>query len=93
MNENILFVFGFALLLLLLSKIGGKGSNIIILAPFVIFCFLAFKAIEPMLYAEQIILHNDWYRYNGIIAILVLMFIGGISEIFIKIFDIEINKV
>jgi len=92
MNENVLIVFGIALLLLLLSKIGGRGSNVIILAPFSIFCFLAFNEIEPMIYTEKIILYNDWFGYNGAIIILVILFLGGISEMLIKIFDIKINK-
>jgi hypothetical protein len=92
MNENILFVFSFALLLLFLSKIGGRGINGIIIAPFILFCFLAFNEIKPIIYAEQVILYNDWYRYNGIIVMLMLIFLGGILEMLIKIFDIKINK-
>jgi len=94
MNGNILFIFEMiflALLLLYLSKIGGAITNAIVLAPFIMLCFLAFKEIEPMLYMEKIISYNDWNGYNGIIVILALIFLGGISEIFIKIFGVKIK--
>ncbi len=92
MNGNVLFAFEMlllALLLLLLSKKGGSITNIIVLIPFIKSCSLAFNELEPILYAEKIILYNDWNRYNGIIIILVFIFLGGAFAIVSKIFNVK----
>ncbi len=100
MSEQILFGIGFvflALVLLLLSKIGERFTNVIVLIPFIVFCYLAFLEIQPILYWEKIILSNSWYGYsdwngyNGAMAILIFLFLGGIIEILVKIFDIKIK--